>query len=112
MTNRLTRASAKCPCGAEVKPREGLRYVVGDNEYVWCNRCARTAHRRRMCLTRAAGSATIATGPRQTPGAPFCGSATRRLTTEADPFAPPTRLTARSGLSRTQSRRGFLHSGR
>jgi len=55
VTNRLTRASAKCPCGAEVKPREGLRYVVGDNEYVWCNRCkARTAHRRRMCLTRAA----------------------------------------------------------
>lgn len=60
MTNRLTRASAKCPCGAEVKPREGLRYVVGDNEYVWCNRCkARTAHRRRMCLTRAAGSDSV-----------------------------------------------------
>ena len=59
MTNRLTRASAKCPCGAEVKPREGLRYVVGDNEgdneYVWCKWCkATTAYRRRMCLTRAA----------------------------------------------------------
>ena len=53
MTNRLTRAAAKkCPCGAEVKPREGLRYVVGATEYVWCNRCK--AHRRRMCLTRAA----------------------------------------------------------
>jgi len=71
VTNRLTRAAAKCPCGAEVKPREGLRYVVGDNEYVWCNRCARTAHRRRMCLTRAAGSATIATGPRQTVNGAF-----------------------------------------
>ena len=67
MTNRLTRAAAKCPGGATVKPGEGLRYVLGNNGYVWCDRCkARTAHRRRMCLTRAAGSATIATGPRQT----------------------------------------------
>jgi len=85
VTNRLTRASAKCPCGAEVKPREGLRYVVGDNEYVWCNRCkARTAHRRRMCLTRAAGSATIATGPRQTVNGAFSWFSTgANQTTEA-----------------------------
>lgn len=85
MTNRLTRAAAKCPCGAEAKPREGLRYVVGDNEYVWCNRCkARTAHRRRMCLTRAAGSATIATGPRQTVNGAFSWFSTgANQTTEA-----------------------------
>ena len=110
MTNRLTRASAKCPCGAEVKPREGLRYVVGDNEYVWCNRCARTAHRRRMCLTRAAGSATIATGPGQTVGAPFRGSAAP--TTECRSACPASALRRAACSVQDHAEAGHFDSGR